>query len=390
MESALLKPLGMTNASISARSPEGAAAAKGYRNGAEAADLIFRDVPAGGLNASVRDVGRFLSMIFADGRANGRNVLQADTVREMLRAQNTGLPLDLNFRVGLGWLFSGLGDIDLRSAGQVAHHGGATALFHGQIIALPEHKLGVVVLGNSASARKAVNKVANEAIKLALEAKTGIREAKPTPPALSERPIAPELVRAFQGDYATQLGYANVYAKGEELRAEIAGRTFRLVPREDGLLAVRYSLLGLINIDLDALGEIGLSRARIADREVLIAQTGAQQLLVGERIEPVPIPDAWLERIGEYEIANLGEDRVLVTRLALERDARHLYLKGSTTDEPEVDFKLPLEALDERVAVIRGLGARQGDVIGALQTPAGTQLAYSGYLLKRRPSAANR
>jgi len=382
IDGALLKPLGMTTASIAPRAPEGPTAAKGYRNGKEAADLILRDVSAGGLNASVRDMSRFLAMIFADGRANGGSVLQPETVREMLRPQNAGVPLDLNFRVGLGWMLSGLGDIEFTNAGPVAHHAGGTVLFHSQIIALPEHKLGVVVLSNSASSRKVVNKVATETLKLALEAKTGIREPAPTLPALSNRPVSPELARAFEGDYATQLGYAKVYAKGGELRADAVGRSFRLVPRDDGMLAVRYSLLGIVNVDLGM--EIGLSRARIAGREVLIAQVGAQQLLVGERIEPVAMPNAWLERVGEYEITNLGDDRPVFTRVALARDARHLFLKVSMTEAPDVDFALPLEALDDRIAVIRGLGRSQGSSIVALETPAGAQLTYSGYLLRKK------
>src|SRR5215470_2484909 len=243
IDDALLKPLGMTGASITGRAPEGPTAAKGYRNGAEAVDMTLRDVPAGGLNASVRDMSRFLEMVFADGSANGRRVLPPETVREMLRPQNTSVPLDLNFRVGLGWMLSGLGDIDFSNAGAVAHHAGATALFRSQLIALPEHKLGVVVLSNSATSGGAVNKIATEALKLALEAKTGIHEPAPTPHALSDRPIPPELAREFEGEYATQFGYVKVDAKGLELRADVAGRSLRLVPRDDGMLAVRYSLL---------------------------------------------------------------------------------------------------------------------------------------------------
>jgi hypothetical protein len=68
----------------------------------------------------------------------------------------------------------------------------------------------------------------------------------------------------------------------------------------------------------------------------------------------------------------------------LARDARHLFLKVSMTEAPDVDFAFPLEALDDRLAVIRGLGSRHGDTIIAMQTPSGTQLAHSGYLLKRK------
>jgi len=48
-------------------------------------------------------------------------------------------------------MLGGLGNIDIRNGGPVAHHAGSMFQFHGQLIALPERKLGVVVLANSAT-----------------------------------------------------------------------------------------------------------------------------------------------------------------------------------------------------------------------------------------------
>ena len=48
------------------------------------------------------------------------------------------------------------------------------------------------------------------------------------------------------------------------------------------------------------------------------------------------------------------------------------------------------QAAERGLYDIRGLGAKQGDALIALHTPAGAQLAYSGYLLKRKSSPAGR
>ncbi len=389
VEDALLKPLGMTGASVTAGAPHGPRVATGYRDGKEGDnDLVLRDVSAGGVNASVRDLGRFLSMIFAEGRAGGGRVLQPESVREMLRPQNTAVPLDLTFRVGLGWMLSGLDDIDFRNAGPVAHHSGATQLFYAQIIALPEHKLGVVVLSNTGSSVEVVNKVATETLRLALEAKTGIREPVRPPPTLADGPIPPTLVHEFVGDYATQIGHVRVYARGPGLRADVVDRTFRMVPREDGLLALRYKWLGLVDIDLGSLADVGLARRRVAGRDVVVAQAGADELLVGEKLEPVATPPAWLERIGDYEITNLGTDHPFFARLALTGDAGRLFLELAVTQAPNVEVALPLEALDNRTARVRGLGRGLGDVVVAIDTPDGPRLRYSGYLLQKTGAAA--
>ena len=112
-------------------------------------------------------------MVFAGGRAGGKLVIKPETLAEMLRPQAENVPLDLDYRVGLGWQLSGLGSIDIKNAGTVAHHAGATINYHGMLIILPEHKLGAVVLSNSATSGPAVNKIAEEMLKLALEAKAG-------------------------------------------------------------------------------------------------------------------------------------------------------------------------------------------------------------------------
>lgn len=55
--------------------------------------------------------------------------------------------------------------------GLVARHDGTMFLFHSALVALPRHELGLVVLANLESAGGVDDEIANEALKVAIEAK---------------------------------------------------------------------------------------------------------------------------------------------------------------------------------------------------------------------------
>jgi len=87
----------------------------------------------------------------------------------------------------------------------------------------------------------------------------------------------------------------------------------------------------LILIDLGELKDVGLSRASIGGREVLIARLGNQELLLGEKINPVPVPEKWLKRVGDYEIVNPEGDFLLFDHIRLAYEEGFLLFQGSGT-----------------------------------------------------------
>jgi CubicO group peptidase (beta-lactamase class C family) len=277
----LMNPLGMSLASFTAAVPDQALMAKPYNKGQPAAEPALRDVPAGGLNASVRDLSRFLSMVFANGRVGDKAVLQPQTVEQMLTVQNAEVALDLGFRNGLGWMLSTLGGDTLQGAGPVAHHGGATANFRSQLYALPDHKLGVVVLSNDAAAQQAVNRIAVRALALLLEIQTGIVQAEKVKPAEAAAPWSAQALQAMEGDYTTALGHVRVLRQGDRLKAHAFGQTFYLQPLQGDQLGLRYKVLGLLPVSLGELDFISLSKRTVAGREVLVASSRGAALVVG-------------------------------------------------------------------------------------------------------------
>ena len=380
----ILLPLGMSRSSFSTSVDRTPLAAKGYRKGKEAEEPPLRDVPAGGLNTSVLDLSRFVRMVLAGGKAGDRRIVKPETLAEMLRPQNADVPLDLDFRVGLGWMLGGLGDIDIRHAGPVAHHAGATLLFHGQVIVLPERKLGVVVLANSDTAGRAVGRVATQALKLALEAKTGDRQPEPEKSGEGGGSLSKDALQRYEGWYATPAGAVNVRAASGGLRADVMNRTFRLIPRADGSLGLQYRLLGLFPIRIEELDGVGISRTDVAGREILAARMHGREMAIGERMRPVPVPAEWLGRTGEYEITNLGGDAVLLEKVSLRAEDGFLF----------VDYTIPLlfpgtmnfaiDPISDTEAVIRGFGRGMGETVRAVAVNGENMLSYSGYLLRKR------
>lgn len=384
MKESVLLPLGMPRSRFALGPDLSPLGSRAYRKGEEAEEFPLRDLPAGGLNSNVLELSRFMQMVFAGGQSGERQILKPETLAEMLRPQNSAVPLDLNFRVGLAWMLSGLGGIDIRNAGPVAHHGGATINHRSQLAVLPEQKLGVVVLSNSATAGPVVNKVATELLKLALEVKSGIKQPEKTELAAGEGSFSKEELQAYEGNYATMAGVIGITKKSDYLTAEIMGNLLRLAPRADGLLGLQYRLLGIIPISLGELDRIGISRSRVNGREIVKANMNGQEMLVGERINPAPVPVEWQKRLGEYEIVNAGDDAVMVDgiRVRLERGVLMVeYGMPLFADQRMTVAIVPVSASE---AVISGLGRGMGETIRIVNVGGEEMIRYSGYLLKKR------
>lgn len=173
MNNSLLAPLGMNSSSFETESARSLITVRSYNRGKVISFPPLRDVPAMGFISMVNDLTKFIKLIFADGKAGGRQIIRPETITEMIRRQNAGIALDLDTSVGLGWDLGERLGLLVSNAGTVAHISGRRDLHSGILVILPEHKLGVVVLTNSLDSHGLVMKAAVEALKLALEDKTG-------------------------------------------------------------------------------------------------------------------------------------------------------------------------------------------------------------------------
>jgi CubicO group peptidase (beta-lactamase class C family) len=251
-------------------------------------------------------------------------------------------------------------------------------------ILLPERKLGVVVLANSDTSGRVVGKVAAEALKLALEAKTGDRQPEREKPEGGEGSLSQEALQRYEGWYATPVGAVSVRKTSGGLRADVMNRTLRLIPRADGSLGLQYRLLGLFPIRIEELDGVGISRADVAGREILAACMHGREFPIGERMRPVPVPAQWLGRTGEYEIANPGEDAVLPEKVRLRAEGGFLFVDYSIPLLFPGTMNFAIAPISDTEAVIRGFGRGMGETVRAVTVDGENMLSYSGYFLRKK------
>ncbi|MFO0699978.1 MAG: serine hydrolase domain-containing protein [Nitrospira sp.] len=381
---AIFDPTGMTTASIETGVASSPLMAHAYNKGKEEPELPLRDIPAGGLNASVLDLARFVQMVFAQGRSGDHRIVKPETLTMMLTPQNDEVPLDLDLKMGLGWLLADLLDFRVTGLGTVASHAGGTLHFLSQLATLPDHKLGAVVMSNSSPSAEIVNKIAAELLTSAMEAKSETLSKAATPADSAVTPLSPAQLAEYEGRYSTAFGMMKVARSGDHLRAEAMGKSFWLVPRSRQELGIEYKWLGLVPIDLGPLGKMTFSHAMMAGRDVLIARNHQQsRMVMGERIHPVPIPSAWLRRVGHYEIMDLPAEEINVDQLRLSIQDGFLVVTGRFTKPKPVEFTLPLKPLSDTEAVVMGLGVGTGETIEVIQQSGEEFGHFSGYRLKR-------
>ena len=151
------KPLGMTRSNTSVKDlakttnvarphiiKDGRVAAIDYTN-------IDNVAPPGAINSSVKDLAQWLRLQLADGKHNGKQLVDAAVIKET-RKSHTLIPFSDEARkryptshfetYGLGW-----GLMDYRGRLVVRHGGGLDGMFSFTGL-IPEERLGVVVLTN--------------------------------------------------------------------------------------------------------------------------------------------------------------------------------------------------------------------------------------------------
>lgn len=389
VQRSVLEPLGLREARFSAELPALPAMARGHFKGEPQDEPALRDVPAGGLSASVAELARFVSAQFAGGVV----LLPPAEQRAMLQRQFGQAALDADFAVGLGWMLTTFGTDTVRGGGPVAHHAGATFYFRSQLMMLPEHGLGVVVAANDGAGGDVVNRVAQRALALLLEARTGIRQRAARPgfePAGQAWSAAQwRAVRdACAGDYMTLAGPVSMRDDGTRLRADLGGRELELREGADGRFGLGFRLLGLLPIPLGPLSTMGLECRRIEGRQVLLVVQDGERLLAGERLpEPrlPPAAEAWLGRYrprllpGELNsLGPPGEVRVLRADGRLWAEYRLHPAFGNAL------VRAPLHPIAPRAVRILGPLADSGPVARVVsEEGAAPQVHFSGWIFDR-------
>ena len=168
--------------------------------------------PAGNLVSTVTDLGRFLSVLFADGRGPAGPIVRPETLRSMLVPQLGAGGGPTSYGIGFALAtFEGRKRIG---------HGGVSYGHVAQVTALPADKLGVVVLATRDCANGTIEHISDVALWLMLAA----RQNQPLPAPPATRPVPLDLAHRLEGRYALGKTVVDVVARpGRLLLTPLAG-----------------------------------------------------------------------------------------------------------------------------------------------------------------------
>ena len=264
LRDSVLLPLGMTRSAFFEPAPGTAAdlaaalmwAADGRRF---AAPTFHRNAPSGTLYTTVTDLGRFLAASFADSNP----VLPRATLERM-------------------WSDSGLGFFVSRFDGhRRVGHDGAIYGFATTLAALPDERLGVVVVTTLDAATSVTDRLADAALRAMLARRAGA----PLPEAPSTTPLPPGTARGAAGRYARGARTVDLMDRYGEL----------LLARDGSAVATRVRALNDSLVFDDALTFGGSVRllpgAVVVDRDTLSRAAAPK---------PPPPPARLSGLLGEY------------------------------------------------------------------------------------------
>ena len=377
-------PLGMSQSSFALKPEMQAVFSKGYVKGKETAILKSSVVPAGALLSNVLDLSKYMEMVFADGKVGNQQFLQPETLQTMFTVQNDNIPLDFDSKQGLGCFIGQIGPE------KMVYHGGDTIQFHSMMAFLPQAKLGVVVLTNTASGVNVATPAAFAVLQTAYEVKSGTKLPMPTATKaesqIVSRPI--EELQQYAGLYSTDAGLAEIKIKSGSLHMNLMGANFKLQPTADGTFIPKLLLLGFLPLNIAPFNSMEFTFAQIENHDLFIQQQNGRKGILGEKVQVEKISDAWVKRAGSYEILNPDKGYSLINDIRLEYKSGVLVISANSPYYRDMGINARLsmvvKPISDTEAIIVGVGRNKGDTISIVSTAEGEKVLYSGFILKKK------
>jgi len=370
----LLVPMGMTQSNIRMNTSSNLVA-KSYWKGEEVQELGLRDLPAGGLVTTVRDLSKLIVLANANG-FHRTQILEPETMQQMLRVQRYDSIYEIDGRNGIGWqYFDGLLNNQYAAVG----HRGQALAHSASLMMTPELKLGVVLLANSPNRSNGLAEITGEMLRAAHAVKTAT-DLDSIPEV--EKTTLPGTEANFDGKFVSEAGYIEVVKQAQDYQVNALGRKLTLSPDKNGTFRLRFNLLGLVPINLPQFASTSFYAREVAGVKLLIAKTPSKTHVFATPAKFQPRVPEWDSRLGNYKIENPLEAEIPYAKLdgatlGYENEFYHL-----TLNTPIGKLQIPLTIVNESEVIIQGFGRRLGETI--FFQPNGSILVQ-GIILRKVP-----
>ena len=369
-------PLGMDDSSFNIDDiPEGRMA-MGYLQGKPKELPYIRDMPAGSLNSTATDMGKFLQSMLAS-YTTGEGLLSRQTVHEIFSPSNIDVAADLDFKIGLTWWIVDLKDL---SGEFIVGHGGDLPPYHALVIMLPDRDISVFAMVNSVEGVGSFSlaKIVTEAVRTFLDEEVEQSIAKKS----DQSPIIeiPASLKAYLiGYYASPVGLSQIKESGGKLKIFTFNKWLDAYYHEDHSLTLGYKLFGIFPITMPVFDEISISLEDINDAPAINLRI--QDILISPavKIEPTPIDPNWIARIGNYEPV---ETQVMpqYTDFKIDIDKESGFLCLNLKSEGEWS-RFPLQTINTTTAQVMGIGRSLG---GYLRIDEESTISFQNFKLRKK------
>jgi CubicO group peptidase (beta-lactamase class C family)/D-alanyl-D-alanine dipeptidase len=247
--------------------------------------------PAGSMYTTLTDLSKFMSALFAGGQGERGRMLKRETLEQMWTPQTDAEGKQTPYGIGFGIS-------DFQGHRRIGH-GGAIYGFATTLAALPDDKLGVVVVATKDVANAVTNRIANFALRAMLAARQGSLPPQPESTSAVEAGAAKQLAGRYikQGDPEKAIELIDRNGKLFMFREETGSYVQLRVPGKAlGAATAAQSTRMIHSLIVDDLLSFG---------ERIVA--GNNQLLLGNDTyirtgvsKPAPLPEKWRGLVGEY------------------------------------------------------------------------------------------
>ncbi|MCK5674819.1 MAG: beta-lactamase family protein, partial [Spirochaetales bacterium] len=372
-------PIGMDDSTFIPDEVPVARMAMGYVAGKPEKVPYLRDMPAGSLNSSARDMGAFLQSMLASYHSES-GLLQSETIKDMFSPSNESVKNDLDFKVGITWWV-----VDLKKlpGEYIVGHGGDLPPYHAMALILPERDLSIFIMVNSIngvgsfSLTDIISKTVRSFVKI--KGQTPVLDSLEKSPGVE---IPSGLKADLPGYYASSVGLSEIKLSGKKLKIFTFNKWFDVNYHADNTLTLGYKLFGIIPLKLPVFDEISISLEDI--NGVPAMNLRLQDILIAPsmRIEPLEIDPAWLVRSGRYENTQ-SEVMPVYTDFKIELDKKSGFLCIFLKSAGEW-LKFPLKTIDSEKAQILGTGRGLGGIIQVNNNDTGETLSFQNFELKKK------
>jgi len=162
--------------------------------------------PAGCMYATITDLGKFMSILFNDGKGENGQIIKKETLDEMWTPQ---YPASGSGNYGIGF------NLYEKDGKRVLGHGGAIYGFATQLAAMPDQKLGVACVSTVDISNTITNRMASYALDLML----ANQNDEPLPDYVMTEKLSEEEMKELDGNYQGDGDVLILEKRGENLVA---------------------------------------------------------------------------------------------------------------------------------------------------------------------------